>query len=411
MIYDVIIIGAGPAGSTAAKYLAEHKRRILLIEKESFPRDKPCAGGLCRHIKEFSYLDELFHLNNNYIKSVCSGSETIYPPGIKAYTYHSDELLFFNVKRVEFDKYLADLAKKSGAELKEKTKAIKVLPSENHISIKLSSKETVKSRTIIAADGPNGLIGKQIRTMLGYERKWKKNLSLSVVESLTVNPKFIEKTYGEDKKAILYFKWKNLTGYAWVFPKYKTINIGYAGLYSEMEKIDIKTTFNELLDFLRKKSYIPNDLNSIKLRGGFIPWNGPLKKFYYDRMILAGDAAGFVSPISGEGIYYAMDSGRIAAQTLNKALQKDNVDTKQFKRYHQECMKRWGKQLHYLKLFRNLLLKYPGLFLNAAQHDLSLQKQYADIFNGDANILKAAITIPGKLITSNLKKKYINLIK
>lgn len=411
MIYDVVVTGAGPAGSTAAKYLAEHKQKVLLVEKESFPRDKPCAGGLCRHITEFSYLHKFFHQKNPYIKSICSSSETIYPPGIKAYTFHSDELLFFNVERAEFDTYLVNLATKAGADLKEKTKAIQVLPSKNHIAIKLSSDETVNAKTLIAADGPNGLIGKQIRTMLNYEQSWKKNLSLSMVESLSVNPRFIEKTYGSDKKAILYFKWKKLTGYAWVFPKYDTINIGYAGLFSEMKKIDVKSTFIELLDFLKQKKYIPEDVISKNLRGGFIPWNGPLKKTYYNNMILAGDAAGFVSPISGEGIYYAMDSGRIAAETITKSLKNDKTSPRYFKRYHQECMKRWGKKLHHLKLFRILLLKNPRLFLKAANQNPPLQKQYADIFNGDINILKAGFTIPAKVLTSKLKKKYINLIK
>lgn len=172
-----------------------------------------------------------------------------------------------------------------------------------------------------------------------------------------------------------------------------------------MKKIDINKVFFLFINFLKEHQYLPTETPNINLKGGFIPLEGPLRKTYYDRMLLIGDAAGFVSPLSEEGIYYAMDSGRIAAKILANANQNENFSSSALRLYHKECMNRWGKNLILLKNFRKILLKRPDVFLKIAKNNALLKKNYGDIFNGSSNPMKSAIQIPYLLSKNIIRKK------
>ena len=99
MDYDVIVVGAGPSGSTVAKFLSEKGVKVLLIDKDKFPRDKPCGGGLCEHITEFDYIRERIEKNpSDFLESICIRSKIVSPSAKHTNDYLSKTPLFYNIR-------------------------------------------------------------------------------------------------------------------------------------------------------------------------------------------------------------------------------------------------------------------------------------------------------------------------
>lgn len=119
---------------------------------------------------------------------------------------------------------------------------------------------------------------------------------------------------------------------------------------------------------------------------------------------MIGDAAGFVSPLSGEGIYYAMDSGRIVANAIIHGLKKHEKANHIFRRYQKKCMDSWGRNLLLLKYLRSMLLLKPDVILMKARHNIELQTIFGNLFKGSANPMKNTIDIPW-LLTKELFTK------
>lgn len=387
--FDAIIIGAGPAGSTAAKYIADNNLNVLILEKDAFPRDKPCAGGLCHHINSFPHIQEFMKKQKSLIQSTCRGSTIFYPPRKQAYSYSSPSDLFYTIFRTDFDNELLKLAISSGAQIKTSCRIKKVMTTNDHVQIQLQDDTTFSTPILLCADGAHGKVGSMIRKELGVEEQWKKSISIGLLEELAVDPEFIQQTYGSNRKAVVFFKWGGLKGYAWVFPKRNTVNIGYAIPMKRIKTYDVHELFSTFLDFLKERHLLSSSIESTNLRSGLIPLEGPLQKTYTSRKLLLGDAAGFVSPLSGEGIFFAMDSARIAADVVIQGHQTKEYSQRLLKSYHTRCMNTWGKDLKMLVIFRDILMRFPYVFLKAAYHNIPLQQCYAQLFNGNLSALDA----------------------
>jgi flavin-dependent dehydrogenase len=129
--YDVIVVGAGPAGSTAAKFLSEKGAKVLLIDKDKFPRDKPCGGGLCKHITEFDYIREKIEKDSsNFLESICVRGKIVSPSTQYTTDYLSETPLFYNVRRKKFDYELVQFAIDAGADFLENCKVKEVFTSQ-----------------------------------------------------------------------------------------------------------------------------------------------------------------------------------------------------------------------------------------------------------------------------------------
>ena len=132
----------------------------------------------------------------------------------------------------------------------------------------------------------------------------------------------LDKYFGELRLGYIHSKFDSLNGYGWVFPKNKHINIGIGELdYNPQQnksKTNLKNVYYNYISTLKKQKLIPEKIKINNIKGGAFPII-PLNKTYSKKVILVGDAAGFVNPVSGEGIYYAMASGQLAAETIQKA--------------------------------------------------------------------------------------------
>lgn len=286
--YDVIIAGGGPAGATAAYLLTQAGKHVLLVEKESLPRYKPCGGGLSldflKTIFPFSF-DEVIDQRVDRIHYHYDGSKASIAcrPGVMAM-----------VMRARFDQFIVE---KAGCDvlLSDAVKSIK--ENESCASVTLASGKEISAEYLIAADGANSIIRRQS----GLHQKQQ---FITAIEAEVPFTSDLRTRYSDGP--IFIFD-RPRAGYAWIFPKtdFLSVGIGVLGHAS-----DLKVELSRIM----KRYGI--SLEGVVLHGHLIPVYDPKTKLSTKRILLTGDAAGLADPFSGEGIRPAIKSGSIAAQSI-----------------------------------------------------------------------------------------------
>jgi geranylgeranyl reductase family protein len=396
-MYDVTIVGAGPGGSTAAKFLSEKGFKVLLLDKDKFPRDKPCGGGLTANVlKRYKHF-----LTEDMIESYSYGGFT-YSPSLK---YKLDFETTYPVTgmtlRKKFDYGLVKIAVENGSTFKEKKKVIDFKISNEKAIVFLDDQTKIESQIVIGADGVWSIIAKKA----GLRPK-NIPIGVCVVEEYELTEDLIDEYFGKLRKGYIHSKFQNLFGYGWVFPKKKHLNIGVGEIeYNPQKqiKVNLKNVYENYLNLLKKQKLIPNQIKIKKLKGGALPVY-PLKKTYRERVLLVGDAAGFINPSSGEGIYYAMISGEIAAKTIQKALSKNDTSEIFLRNYQKSWKKEFGKEL---KLFywiskRQRRTKSEKNF-RLLYNDKKLNQLLADVSSGFKSINEYKWKILKRYIYGSLK--------
>jgi len=339
MNYDVVVVGAGPAGATAAKVLAEQGIHVVLLDKETFPRDKPCGGGLpTRILKRYPYLEKK-GLIDSYSTRVRIHSSSL--------RYEIDaaknEPIIAMVLRSRFDASLVDLAQQGGATLLTGRAAVRIDTSVDDVRVTLDDGTTIDASYILGADGIWSTCAKQLG-----EPNTNLFSGMCVVEEYPATQETMDQLYGKERCVHIHFNIFGLAGYGWVFPKKEHVNIGLCefrhALPSTQEKKNLKALYARYMNLLKEKKLIPQTLQSQNLRGGVFPTR-PLARMYGLRTVLCGDAAGLVNALTGEGIYYAMASGEIAGKVLVDALANGDASKRVSSRYQQLWMKDFGYDL------------------------------------------------------------------
>lgn len=382
--FDCVICGAGPAGSTAAKYMAEKGLNILVLEKGRFPRDKPCGGAL-----RPSVVEEFKHIKMG-IKTIpytrCLRAK-MYAPSLENFVdYRPNKVVMYNIQRKDFDKMLANFAKDAGATLLENEEVKKIKIKDNGIEIRTKNGLEVQGNMIIGAGGMHDPVARYLRNKEELSEKWPRSeIGLSIMEEYKVDDDFITDRYGDERTCYFHLKPDNLYGYSWVFSKSNALNIGYGAFWNDIKKINIKNKYSQYMTFLQKEGLVPNNLHSSNPKGAIIPLRGAIEKTFTDRILLTGDAAGFVSPIGGDGIYFAMDSGRIAADIVVSACEIGDFSKSALSSYQDQWTTRWGKDLKTLCYFADKIFQKTEQVLKYASKDMILQKMAVGLYNGEVS--------------------------
>ncbi|WP_425473876.1 geranylgeranyl reductase family protein [Streptomyces qinzhouensis] len=369
-VWDVVVVGAGPAGASAAYAAAVAGRRVLLLEKAELPRYKTCGGGIIGPSRDS--LPPGFELPfRDRVHAV-----TFTLNGRLARTRRSKRMLFGLINRPEFDARLVEHAEKAGAELRTGVTVSRVeqhgaaVPDRRTVAVVTSGGETILAHAVIGADGSASRIGAHVGVKLDQ-------VDLGLEAEIPV-----PESVAEDWAGRVLIDWGPMPGsYGWVFPKGRTLTVGVISARGEGA-----ATKRYLEDFIARLGL-----------AGFEPSisSGHLTRCRSDdsplsrgRVLVCGDAAGLLEPWTREGISFALRSGRLAGEwAVRIAEAHDAVDARrQALNYAFAIKAGLGVEMAVGRRMLGVFERRPGLVHAALTGLRPAWRAFTDITRGSATL-------------------------
>jgi geranylgeranyl reductase family protein len=341
-IWDVLIVGCGPAGAAAAYWLAEAGHRVLVVEKKHFPREKTCGDGLTpravRQLHDMGLAEPLSHsLRFDGLRSIAHGVtlELAWPehPDFPSYGYV--------IRRRELDEMVAERAVKAGATLWTGTEAVAPLVEDGLVTgaalRRDSATETVRAKYVVVADGANSRFGRALGT--ARDRDYPLGMA---VRGYFRSPHHDE-PWIESHLDLRDREGNHLPGYGWIFPVGDgTVNVGVGLLstFAGWKSVNTSKLMDAFVATAPARWDISPETSCGPPTGGKLPTGGSVMPNVGPTWLVVGDAAGSVNPFNGEGISVAYETGRLAASVVSQAL--TSGDGLALARYPEELAAMYG---------------------------------------------------------------------
>ena len=321
---DVIVVGAGPGGSSAAHHLAQSGLDVLLLEKSAFPREKVCGDGLTpRAVKSLVRMGIDTSEANGFIRNrglrIIGGGMRLELPWPELSTYPDYGLVR---PRLDFDELIVRAAQGAGARLQESTMVTgPVLDATDRVvgvtARTADGPQTYRAPLVIAADGSSA----RLALSLGVQKRDDRPMGVAVRRYFT-SPR----TDDDMLESWLELKGEDgslLPGYGWVFgvgDGTSNVGLGILNTTNAWQKTDYKKLLKDWTGGMPQQWQFTEEHATGPVRGGALPMGFSRTPHYTRGVLLVGDAGGAVNPFNGEGIPYAMESGLLAAEHAAQAL-------------------------------------------------------------------------------------------
>jgi len=353
MKYDVVIVGSGPAGSVTARFAAESGAKVLIVERrKEVGVPVLCGEGISKKIDEWDMLE-----GNRWIAGNMDGAR-IYSPDrtmVKLGAEMAGNETGYVIYRDIFDQELARLAIKAGSKIMMNTNVTGLILEKDRIkgikAKRFDEEFEIEADIVVGADGVESRIGKWAGINTTLKPKDLETCAQYTLTNIDCNDAYCDFYLGKEIAP---------GGYVWVFPKGKDVaNVGIGILASLSESGDAK----KLLD-----KFIANDPNlkkgePIRFLAGAVPVSNPVETVR-DNLLLVGDAARHVDPITGGGLTHCLEGGKVAGETIGTAVEKQQFDQETLLPYETYWKNTFGRKIKRNYLVKELLLDMDDKTLN-----------------------------------------------
>ncbi|MEM4348428.1 MAG: NAD(P)/FAD-dependent oxidoreductase [Candidatus Anstonellaceae archaeon] len=346
ILYDAIVVGGGPAGSTAAAFLSRKGRKVLLLEKEAWPRNKTCGDAISGKsvgvLRELGLTEELEKADHGEVTGLTFSSPNGTVVTIPFKGSDGQIAKGYVCRRMVYDHILWNCAK-STCDAYDGTAVVGVIKNNGKIvGVKAKDKSgremEFQGKIIIGADGVSSLIAREIR---GSE--------VDPQHTCIAYRAYYSGITGMNSTLEIHFVKSIMPGYFWIFPLEKGLaNVGVGMVMSDMKKGNVNL-HQAMLDIIQKnplfKERFATATQASPISAWSLPFGSKRRKVSGEGVLLVGDAAGLVDPFSGEGIGNAMTSGKIAAAIADEALSKGDTSAEALAKYDQALWNEIGNEL------------------------------------------------------------------
>ncbi len=368
-MYDCIVVGGGPAGSSAAYHLAKAGRSVLLVEKAALPRYKPCSGAVSPSVAQWFDFD--------FTPAIDTQVRRV------RYTWKLGDAVdaqletdpIWLVKREVFDHFLLEQAQAVGAQVKDRTTVSGIELRGDRWQVDTGS-DSFTCRYLIAADGAQG----PMANWLGF--KPHRVREAGVLEIHTAEP--VENGAFSFEFGLV----KN--GCLWSFPKRQGYSVGMSSFIGGSPE-DFKTPLSKYASYLGV-SFEQGELYTCPLK----LWDGN-RVLHTDRALLVGEAAAIVDPLTAEGIRPALYSGMVAAQAIDRAL---NGELDALAGYTQTIHTSWGADMQWAQRIASVFFRLPKVGYRVGIKRPTATKRLGQILAGEVSYADIASRVIKRISTS-----------
>lgn len=353
-MYDLIIVGGGPSGASAGRAAGKAGISTLLIEKENFPRYKPCGGALSPYA--LSCLD--FKLPEYLIERDISKMRIHFR---ELFTERQkDYRLALLVSRKAFDNFLLDKARETGIDIHFGEKVLGCEEKEGCVEVK-TFLNTYLAKFVIIAEGSEGVLKYNVR----LQRDRRADYDLALVSEIPEDEEVIRSRFS----GMMDFHFGVAPGgYGWIFPHAGYYSVGIVGTAEHLRHPNMV-----MKDFLQANGFS----GEVQVHSHIIPLGGIKRKTVSSRILLSGDAAGFVDAFVGEGISYAIRSGQLAAETVAELVLYDRK-LSDLKEYEARCRQEFGNFLVASLKLKKIMHSFPETSFRLALSKEEILNKYLD---------------------------------